>query len=65
MGKMKVELEFVLMNIVANLYVLISLTSLSSYHLNDKTQSKKIEWIGALIDEEDSTWCLDFCSIEI
>jgi hypothetical protein len=62
---MKVYLEVVLMNIVAILYFLISLTSFSSYRLNDKTQSRKIEWIGVVIDEEDSTWCLDFNFIEI
>ncbi len=52
------------MNIVTILYVLI-LTSLSRYHLNDKTQCKKIEWIGVLIDKEDATWCLDFSFIKI
>jgi len=54
-----------LMSIVTILYVLISLTSLSSYHLNAKTQSRKIEQIGVLMDEEDATWCLDFNYIEI
>jgi hypothetical protein len=43
------------MSIVTILYVLISLSSLSSYHINDKTQSRKIEQIGVLIDEEGST----------
>jgi hypothetical protein len=43
------------MSIVTILYVFISLTSLSSYHLNAKTQSRKIERIGVLMDEEDAT----------
>jgi hypothetical protein len=43
------------MNIATILYVLISFTSHFSYCLNDKTKSRKIEQIGVLIDEEDST----------